>query len=211
MFTKPILYSFRRCPYAMRARMALIYSGITCELREVDLKNKPQELLDISPKATVPVLLLAEGGVIEQSMDIIYYALSYHDPDGWLYPDAAHVTACIHHNDTEFVNVLHRYKYHQRYPEASQADYLQQTEVSYISQLEKTLGNSSYVMGQKLSIADIAIFPFVRQWALVDKEWFANSPYVHIRQWLQTISNAAFYERAMTKHTAWKRGDRVLL
>lgn len=207
----PILYSFRRCPYAMRARLGLAYSGLKCELREVALKNKPQELRDISPKATVPVLLLPDGTVIEQSLDIIHYALACNDPDGWLYPDKAQVTAIIQKNDTEFTTVLHKYKYHERYPEGSKTDYLKQTEEVFISWLEETLQNSSYIMGQKISIADIAIFPFIRQWALADEEWFEISTYVHIRKWLESITNTVLYERVMIKHIPWKQGDAVVL
>lgn len=207
----PILYSFRRCPYAMRARLALAYSGIKCELREVDLKNKPQELRDISPKATVPALLLPDGRVIEQSLDIIHYALACNDTDGWLYPDKAQVAALIQKNDTEFVMVMHKYKYYERYPEASKAVYLKQTEEVFISWLEEILHSSSYIMGQKISIADIAIFPFIRQWALADEEQFECSPYVHIRKWLGSITNTALYERVMGKHTPWKQGDAVVL
>lgn len=208
---RPILYSFRRCPYAIRARFALAYSGVECELREVDLKNKPQELFDLSPKATVPVLLLPNGEIIKESMDIIHYALAYNDPEKWCYPNTTLTNAIICKNDTIFVPTLHKYKYYQRYPEESKATYLQQTELVFISEIEEILQHSSYIAGQQISLVDIAIFPFIRQWALADREWFDHSPYSHIRKWLEGIMSTALYDKVMEKHTPWQPKDDVII
>lgn len=203
----PILYSFRRCPYAMRARFALAYSGFKCELREVDLKNKPQELIDISPKATVPVLLLSDGTLIEESMDIINYALKYNDPDNWSYIDSEFFDYIVKKNDHEFVPALQKYKYHDRHPEQSKEYYLKQSENVFLIWLEEKLKKSTYLAGDQISSADIAIFPFVRQFVMSDQLWFDNSEYNNIRRWLQIFLNNPIYTIIMKKHSPWQNGS----
>ena len=204
----PILYSFRRCPYAMRARFALVYSGIKCELREVDLKNKPQELLEISPKGTVPVLLLPDNTIIEESMDIINYALKHNDPDQWLCKDLKLLDDIVTRMDNKFISVLRKYKYYSRHPEQSKEYYLKQAEEQFIIWLEEKLRRSAYITGEKISNVDIVIFPFIRQFSLVDQEWFDNSKYNHIKQWLQSFINNPIYDIVMQKHLPWQRGDK---
>ena len=134
----PILYTFRRCPYAMRARIAIYSAGIICELREVVLKDKPQHMVSISPKATVPVLQLLDGQVIDESLDVMFWALREYDPDGWLGVASDETMMCIRKNDSEFKYYLDRYKYHQRYPQQSQYEYRQQAE-SFLQELEQRL------------------------------------------------------------------------
>ncbi|MBT4921452.1 MAG: glutathione S-transferase [Rickettsiales bacterium] len=196
----PILYSFRRCPYAIRSRLALIYSNIKCELREVDLKNKPKELLNISPKATVPVLVCPDGTIIDESIDIIHYALKQNDPDGWALQQPELSDIIIKRNDIEFTDILRKYKYHERYSD-SQEVYLKQAEKIFITWLEKQLEQNYYVTGSKISIADIAIFPFIRQFAKADQQIFDNSNYVCIKRWLQNFTDNPILHIAMKKNT----------
>lgn len=198
----PILYSFRRCPYAIRSRLALIYSGVKCELFEVDLRNKPKALLDLSPKATVPVLLLPCGKVIEESIDIMHYALKQNDPDGWTAQGLGVIDAIIKKNDIEFTPALRKYKYYERY-EGSKDVYLKQAEDIFIIWLERQLQQAHYVSGNRISLADIAIVPFVRQFAKADQGWFDNSCYVGIKRWLQDLTDSAIFNVAMEKHSTF--------
>ncbi|MBT4989796.1 MAG: glutathione S-transferase [Rickettsiales bacterium] len=186
----------------MRARIALIYSGIKCELCEVDLKNKPKELLQISPKATVPVLLLPDGIIIDESIDIIRYALKQNDPDGWASQNTEAANKIIIKNDIEFTPILRKYKYHTRYSD-SQEVYLTQAENIFIIWLETQLEQTNYVTGNKISIADIAIFPFIRQFIKADQTRFDNSKYVHIRRWFQYWTDNPIFDIAMRKHSKY--------
>ena len=206
----PILYSFRRCPYAMRARFALAYSGIICYLREVDLKHKPQAMLDISPKGTVPVLQLPDGSIIDESLEIIHYALSQNDPNGWSDVSAdkqAEIDRLIKKNDTEFTPLLRKYKYFERYPESLQQDYRQEIEALFLRDLEKRLGQHAYIAGEHISTADIAIFPYIRQFAYADEEWFFTSGYTYIIKWLQGFLDDPLFDIVMRKYMPWKEGD----
>jgi len=190
----PILYSFVRCPYAIRARMALHDAGIDYELREVDLKNKPAAMLKISPKATVPVLLLEDGGVIDESLDIIYYALKGFNDKG---------RDLIEANDREFVKLFRPYKYPDRHPEYSKEVCKQEIQDKFLDKYEIMLEGKAYLYGEK-SIADIAILPFVRQFAIVDEEWFYNSKYKNIINWLKSfIDKPDFKNIIMAKHKIW--------
>lgn len=199
--TLPVLYTFRRCPYAIRARLAIAYTGICVELREVELKNKPQQLLALSPKATVPVLLLENGTVIDESLDIMRWALACNDPERWLAIDAAG-NQLIEWNDGAFKYFLDRYKYADRYPEFSAHHYRQQAE-AFLTELENRLADFKHLCGNDFSLADAAIFPFVRQFAGVDEEWFQNSLYQRLKQWLGESLNSELFKRAMVKHPVW--------
>lgn len=179
--TGHVLYSFRRCPYAMRARMALRYSGVPLSIVEVSLKAKPAEMLAASPKATVPVLVCADGSVIEQSLDIMHWALARHDPDNWLQPGCA---ALIEENDTRFKVLLDRYKYAIRYPEHPM-EYYRAQGAEFLQRLEDVLARSAYLAGPALSLADVALAPFVRQFAHVDRDWFEQAPYPRLNAWLE--------------------------
>jgi glutathione S-transferase len=191
----PILYSFRRCPYAIRARMALIYSDICVEIKEVQLNNKPEHLLLISPKATVPVLQLPNGKVIAESLDIMRWALEHHDPEKWL-RFGNDGEALIKRNDGDFKYYLDRYKYADRYPDFSQDYYRQQAEV-FLAELEVRLVNSKYLCGHSLSIADVAIFPFIRQYVGVDRDGFERSVFQALTKWLDTLLSLELFRVAM--------------
>ena len=193
--TGHVLYSFRRCPYAMRARMALRYSGVPLSIVEVSLKAKPAEMLAASPKATVPVLVCADGSVIEQSLDIMHWALARHDPDNWLQPGCA---ALIEENDTRFKGLLDRYKYAIRYPEHPM-EYYRAQGAEFLQRLEDVLARSAYLAGPALSLADVALAPFVRQFAHVDRDWFEQAPYPRLNAWLEQFLASELFSSVMRK------------
>jgi glutathione S-transferase len=199
--TLPILYSYRRCPYAMRARMALSYAGIQVEIREIALRDKPKHMLAVSPKGTVPVLVLPDGGVIDESLDIMIWSLNQHDPDGWLTSDPR-CAELIAENDGCFKRALDQYKYASRFPEQPAVHYRQQGEV-FLTKLEELLSKHCYLLGDNLTQADIAIFPFIRQFSMVDSAWFASSPYPHLRVWLEALVASELFENIMKKYPTW--------
>lgn len=194
----PILYSYRRCPYAMRARMAIWVANIQVEVREVSLREKPVHLLQISPKGTVPVLALEDGAVLEQSLDIMQWALAQNDPQGWLNASPDAVNSLIAINDGDFKKALDRYKYPERYPEQTQLYYRQQGE-QFQLRLETALQKHAFLLGDYASMADVAIFPFIRQFAAVDAEWFGQSPYRALRAWLQGWLEGELFNEIMQK------------
>jgi len=203
--TLPILYSFRRCPYAMRARAALIVSGIAVELREVALRTKPAAMLTASPKGSVPVLVLPDGRVIEQSWDIMLWALHHNDAQNWLGENETKLQAALPlvlENDTTFKRALDCYKYPERYPEQPQHFYRAQGEV-FMQKLETRLSNTAYLLGDTMSIADAALLPFVRQFAAVDAAWFATSPYPKLRDWLDSFTRSELFAQVMQKFPVW--------
>ena len=193
--TSNVLYSFRRCPYAMRARMALRYSGVPLSIVEVSLKAKPAEMLALSPKGTVPVLVCADGRVIEQSLEIMLWALAQYDPDNWLGPDSA---ALIQENDQVFKVNLDRYKYAIRYPEQPMEHYRAQG-AAFLQRLEVLLEQTPYLAGDTLSLADIALAPFVRQFAHVDRDWFEQAPYPRLNAWLERFLASELFTAVMAK------------
>ena len=202
----PILYSFRRCPYAMRARLAIANSMITIELREIILRNKPQQLLDISPKGTVPVLQLQDGKIIEESLDIMYWALSHSDKNNWL--DNSVITdiqQLIQSNDTEFKYNLDRYKYADRYPEYDEKYYREKSE-TFLADLEARLCSHTFLCSNNVSLADMAIFPFIRQFAQVDRVWFDQSSYPLVGAWLDRLLEAPFFSAVMARYVPWDEG-----
>ncbi len=201
----PILYSFRRCPYAMRARTALIYSDISIELREVALRAKPAAMLTASPKGSVPVLVLPDGRVIEQSWDIMLWALHHNDAQNWLGENETKLQAALPlvlENDTTFKRALDCYKYPERYPEQHQDFYRAQGEV-FMQKLETRLSNTAYLLGDTMSIADAALLPFVRQFTAVDAAWFATSPYPKLRDWLDSFTRSELFAQVMQKFPVW--------
>nr|WP_294839256.1 glutathione S-transferase [uncultured Methylotenera sp.] len=198
----PILYSYRRCPYAMRARMALKYAGIAVEIREIALRDKPAHLLQISPKGTVPVLLTTQGVVLEQSLDIMHWALQQSDPDGWLSADVAQTQQLITENDTSFKQALDRYKYAIRFPEQPMEAYRSQGEV-FLAKLEHKLAQTEFLMGARLTLADIAIFPFIRQFSAVDAAWFESADYPKLKDWLNLMLSSALFNSIMDKHMVY--------
>ncbi len=197
----PILYTFRRCPYAMRARLALACAGIALEQREVLLKNKPQAMLDASAKGTVPVLVLPDGQVIDESLDIMLWALQQHDPKHWLtHQDQA--MPLIQYNDQSFKPWLDKYKYADRFPEQPQAYYRGQGE-AFLQRLETQLNQQAFLHDNHPTLADYAIFPFIRQFAFVDKLWFEQAPYPKLQAWLHHLLHSPLFEKIMVKHPIW--------
>ena len=209
----PILYSFRRCPYAMRARMALQYSGVKVELREVLLKDKPESLLAVDSDATVPLLVLPSDEVIDESWQIMLWAIRQNDQNYWLgenetlMPD---VEMLLEMNDYSFKTDLDHYKYADRYPEYS-AEYYRSQGEEFLQDIEQALSESRYLLGQMLSVADIAIFPFIRQFVFVDEAWFENAAYPQLQIWLQEMLDSKLFKSIMMKLPAWQQGDRPVV
>ena len=206
----PILYSFRRCPYAMRARMALMVAGIACELREVKLANKPPQLFEISPKATVPVLAINSSTALEESIEIMRWALAQNDPENWLAGDDADLIA---RNDGQFKQHLDRYKYPTRYPEESGDD----TDTfrydhrghgfKFLEALNDRLQAQPFLNGEARTLADIAIFPFIRQFANTDRDWFDEQSLVPLQEWLEAHLASDLFASIMPKYAPWVEGD----
>ena len=195
--SEALLYSFRRCPYAMRARLALRYSGVCVRIIEVSLKAKPAEMLALSPKGTVPVLSV-NGEVIDESLAIMQWALALHDPDDWLLQGDPAVLALIAENDQVFKHHLNRYKYAERYLEQPMEHYRAEGEV-FLQKLEGLLAEREYLLAEHLSLADAALAPFVRQFAHVDREWFAGTPYQRLQVWLQRFLESPLFIAVMKK------------
>lgn len=198
----PVLYSYRRCPYAMRARMALDYAGISVEIREVSLKQKPAHMLQVSPKGTVPVLVLPDERVLEQSLDIIRWALQQRDADGWLDCDMEQAMMLVAENDGPFKQQLDRYKYADRFPEYPAEHYRAQGEL-FLEKLELYLQKNTFLLSGAISFADIAIFPFIRQFAAVDHDWFLSTGYSKLKSWLQHFTASELFQRIMVKHSTY--------
>jgi len=208
----PILYSFRRCPYCMRAHMTLLNSGIKTELREVDIDNMPEQVISISPKATVPILVFPDGTFIDESWDIVKWALTQNDPDNWLGQGKVYLLDAemlIETNDFSFKEDLDHYKYADRYPEQS-AEFYRAACEEFIEELEEKLNDHDYLLGDAVSLADIGVFPFIRQFSLVDKDWFDQAPYPNVQRWLQNIIDSALFKNVFRKHALWKTGDKTI-
>jgi len=195
------LYSFRRCPYAMRARMALRYSGVELSIVEVSLKAKPAEMLALSSKGTVPVLDV-DGRVIDESLEIMRWALAQNDPQDWLLKDDPQgqltIAALIEENDQAFKVHLNRYKYAERYPEHAMAFYRAEGEV-FLRKLDEMLDGHACLLADHPTLADVALMPFVRQFAHVDREWFAQAPYRRLQAWLQRFIESQLFTSIMAK------------
>lgn len=207
----PILYSFRRCPYAIRARLAIKYSKIIVELREVLLAEKPKEMLSCSAKGTVPVLQLMNGAVIDESLDIMKWALQYNDPENWIPENVEEIKVTqqlIDINDNEFKQHLDHYKYADRFPEQSMEYYRNQAE-SFLRILEDKLNQNEFLIADKISLADVAIFPFIRQFVYVDKNWFDQSDYKKLQLWLEYFLTLDLFESVMGKYPRWQSGEEV--
>ena len=205
------LYSFRRCPYAMRARLGLLFAELPVELREITLKNKPVHMLAISPKGTVPVLQLADGVVIEESREIMEWALEQQDPQELLNPKTLHQdNTLIEQNDQEFKYWLDRYKYADRHLEMTQTEYRQKGE-AFLQILEELLTKNTYLLGDSVTIADIGIMPFVRQFAHVDRDVFYSLPYPKLQIWLKNWLAHPLFIQAMTKFQPWQDGDEPVI
>ena len=194
--------------------MAISYSGLTVALREVVLRQVPTDLLACSPKGTVPVLVLPDGRVLEESRDIIDRALADNDPEQWQPgPDdglSAEINSLVDRNDTSFKEALDHYKYAERYPQHPAAYYRSQGEV-YLQQLEQRLEQHAWLCGKRMNVADISIFPFVRQFAFVDKAWFDGAAYPQLQRWLNNFLQSDLFQGVMRKYPQWREGDALTL
>lgn len=209
MADPPILYSFRRCPYAMRARLALAVSDTHCLLREVRLSNKPAELMIASPKATVPVLVHGAGEVLDESLDIMLWALERSDPQGWLQADRDVARALIETNDGAFKYHLDRYKYADRYG----VDPVEHRSagLAILSSLDRRLAVRANLCGDRMSLADAALLPFVRQYAQVDRAWFDCQPLSDLHLWLERHVASPLFDRIAIRVQPWSEGDAVVI
>ncbi|AGH81729.1 glutathione S-transferase [Psychromonas sp. CNPT3] len=204
------LYSFRRCPYAMRARLAISISQQQVHLREIVLKDKPNEMLLISPKGSVPVLQTASGEVLDESLDIMIWALEQHDPNKWLEGDLVGMLNLIDENDIDFKYWLDKYKYAVRFPEFPSEHYRDQGEL-FLNKLEQRLNAHTHLFDNHTRLADMAIFPFIRQWASVDKDYFKNSPYPRIKDWLNALISNPLFNSVMQKNPLWLSNNEEVL
>jgi glutathione S-transferase len=187
----------------MRARMALAYSGIAVEIREISLREKPASMLAISPKGTVPVLH-GEGLVIEQSYDIMKWALRQSDPDQWLSTEMESlIDEWVAKNDGPFKKLLDQYKYPDRYPDVQLEETLSQAVALFLSPINEQLKTNRYLLGPKVSLADIALFPFVRQFAMVDPDWVDQSGLNFLKQWLNEHIESPLFLGVMQKYPTW--------
>jgi glutathione S-transferase len=190
----------------MRARMALSYANISVDIREISLRNKPASMLLASPKGTVPVLVLQNGMVLEESLHIMRWALQQQDSDDWQRNNQPTLQETVHQlmheNDNAFKRALDRYKYPDRYPEQSQVEYRSQGEV-FLKQLEDRLNAHVFLLSDSLSLADVAVFPFIRQFSAVDSAWFEHSPYPKLRTWLATLIASDLFTSVMGKYPTW--------
>jgi glutathione S-transferase len=199
---EPVLYSFRRCPYAMRARLALMASGTACELREIRLSAKPEAMLAASPKGTVPVLVLPGGEVIEQSIDIMRWSLARRDPEGWLSRDDP---ALIAANDGRFKHDLDRYKYPERH--GGDVTLHRDGGLAFLRELDARLAASGQICGAVRGLADAAILPFVRQFAAVDRAWFEAQALPHLKPWLAAHLASDLFAAIMVRPAPWVPGQ----
>ena len=214
----PVLYSLQHCPYAMRARMGLLMAQQQVMLRAITMKNKPEEMLEISPKGTVPVLIFPDTSnkysqnskVIDESLDIMIWALQQNDPQDLLHKDNPHdlsnMLELIHRNDKEFKPQLEIYKKSKRFRTDTEVEERQKCEV-FIAELEErlTTGNfpGGYFVGNKPGLIDYALLPFVRQFSRVNKTWFKQAPYPLLRKWIEQQLQTRLYAKAMEKYPLW--------
>ena len=204
--TYPIFYSLQHCPYAMRARFGLMLAKQAVMLRAVVMKNKPPEMLELSAKGTVPVLQLEDGRVIDESLDIMLWALANNDPDDLLLKQqqekSAAMFALIAQNDNEYIDWLEKYKYAKRKHQADELMCRQQCEL-FIAELEQRLSKHAYFLGDKPCLADYAILPFIRQFARVDRQWYLQAPYPELRRWLNHHLQQPMFTKVMAKFPLW--------
>ena len=196
----PILYSFRRCPYAMRARMALQVSGQPVRLREILRRDKPAEMLEASPKATVPVLVVDQERVVDESRAVMDWALERHDPENWR---QRHDTILLDDCDGNFKYHLDRYKYASRYEDADADDHRSEA-MAFIETLEERLREQAFLSGDTRGYTDIAIFPFIRQFRIADAEWFDTAPIPGVQAWLDGLIHSDLFQSVMAKYPLWK-------
>lgn len=202
----PVLYSLRNCPFAMRARIAIYKSQQPVWIRDIVLSNKPTEMLAASPKGTVPVVVTTQGHVIEESYEVMLWALSQGDPDDLLFGADGVVfeqmLALIYRFDSEFKTCLENYKCAKRYRESNLVECRQACEV-YIQILEQLLSTHRFLFAERESLADIALLPFIRQFARVERQWYLQAPYPKLKAWLNHYLQSQMFSKVMTKYPLW--------
>lgn len=205
----PILYTLRQCPYAIRARLGLRLAGIDIEQRHIDLRYKPAEMLAVTPKGTVPLLVFDNGDYIDESIDIMVWALTQHDPHNLLLSNAPHAFAeminLIARNDYKYITALEHYKADVRYHQPEAHHYRTLCE-SFLQTLEMRLAQQHFLMANTPSLADYAILPFIRQFSRVERQWFRQANYPRIKIWLNTLYQDPVFSKVMEKHAFWQSG-----
>ena len=193
----------------MRARMALKYAGVEVEHREIELRNKPQSMLLVSPKGTVPVLCLGDGLVLDQSLEIMYWALGQCDPDGWTLVDEVNAHDWVETNDGPFKTLLDQYKYPNRYTDLDTLDILNAAMALMLEPIEAALQSHQYLMGNSLCWVDVALFPFIRQFSMVNPPEFESLPLPAMKAWLKARIESELFKSVMNKHPTWVDGANV--
>ncbi len=210
----PILYSFRRCPYAMRARMAMRLAGLQYEHREILLRDKPQKMLEASPKGTVPVLITPSGTVVDESLDVMLWALA--ESQHPMLETVADSKPWVMENDTVFKPQLDRYKYPNRYPDEGDVEAVREQALTeskkFFEKLDDALTqNGGFILGDQSSLADIALFPFVRQFSKVDEDLWSKTASKKLKHWLGFFLESADFKCIMTKYSLWQEGQPPLM
>ena len=191
--------------------MAIHISGQKCELREVLLRDKPPSMLEYSPKGTVPVLVLQDGNVIDESLDVIDWALNLNDPDDWQRSkDTKKTKELIKINDGEFKYHLDRYKYSKRY-DNEDPEFHRKKCLKFIESVNNELNNSKYIFDDNISYADIVLLPFIRQFRIADIEWFDSLPYDNLKKWLSSFLESSLLNSIMKKYDLWQEGDSLII
>lgn len=205
--TRPILYTLRQCPYAIRARLGLRLAEQEIEIRDISLKNKPAEMLAVTPKGTVPLLVLDDGDYIDESLTIMIWALNQHDPQNLLLADSRHLFTdmlnLIARNDCKYIAALEHYKADIRYHNPNVATYRNLCR-SFLDDLENRLSKHRFFMGDNPSLADYAILPFIRQFSQVERQWFRHAPYPHLQAWLEQHYQDPIFSKVMEKKPLWQ-------
>ena len=208
-FEYPILYTFRRCPYAMRARFAIRSSKIKVEVREIKLQEKPSEFLKSSPKGTVPVLITKSGQVLEESLDIINWALNINDPDKWLRKgnlQEKEIKNLLDELEIKFKTNLDKYKYPSRFSEIDPHLHRDKN-LCFLEKLNSYLRNNKSLNCEHLTFLDYAVFPFIRQFRNVDQEWFDKLNFSLLNNWLNQIIDSEDFSSIMKKFKKWEPND----
>ena len=194
----------------MRARMVLLHSKIQCEIREIKLSNKPKEMLAISPKGTVPVLILENGDILDESLDVMLWAIEQGNLRNLFNPGKKEILDLIKINDGEFKDAIDRYKYSSLYPEKPMIEYRKMGE-PFLEKIESYLEKNKFIFGKNISLADLAIFPFIRQFCRVDIDWFNSSLFKKIKEWTLFFEGSEDFIDIMRKIKPWTTGDKPTL
>jgi len=218
----PLLYSLRNCPYAMRARVAIFKAKQTVLLRDIVLSNKPIDMVTASPKGTVPVLVLSNGIVIEESLEVMLWAFAQSDPNDLLHRHIderfeknkgntlINMLELINEFDRDFKNCLEQYKCAKRYKEGNIEQCREACEF-YLQKLEQRLTHHLYLFSDKESLADIALLPFIRQFAKIERQWYLQSPYPMVRKWLGNYLQSPMFTKVMAKYPLWLDNHEIVL